>query len=253
VIASMDDWSPPPDPLPPLEGGELHVWAARLDFAGEARVRLEELLSAEERARAERFRRPVDGRHYGAAHGILRALLGRYLGADPAAVTLSPSVRGKPSCRDHPALRFSLSHSGAIAAFAFARDREVGIDIERGDRVADVDAIAGRYFPPQERAELAALPPEDRRRAFLRGWVVREALAKATGAGLARLDLAGIRVRCPAGEPARLEGLGDEARALLAGWTLVELPAFDGSPAAVVVEDGGPRLCRWRWPGVPPS
>ena len=38
-------------------------------------------------------------------------------------------------------LRFNLSHSGEFAVFAVARDREVGVDVERVRADADLEVL----------------------------------------------------------------------------------------------------------------
>src|SRR5881227_4070643 len=111
---------------PQLEAGAVHVWRASL---ANVPARLGRLLSAGERERAERFPRRTDGELWASGRGVLRALLGCYLGIDPHRLVVTAGPNGKPSLeaganprrtpREHPAhpLTFNLSHSGDIALF----------------------------------------------------------------------------------------------------------------------------------------
>ncbi len=87
---------------------------------------------------------------------------------------------GKPYLPDAPDLHFSLSHSGDWAVCAVA-DVPVGVDLqqERPLRVSPA-----RRFAPEERAVLAALPPEERSRRTFSLWACKEAYTKCTGLGL---------------------------------------------------------------------
>ncbi len=134
----------------------------RVDLASGGGL-LEELLCAEERARAERIVRERNRRLWSRSRGVLRALLGRYLDQDPRALQFELGPHGKPalhgSAEQAPDLRFNLSHSGEIALVAVSAGREVGVDVERARE--------------RHTAE------------FLRTWVAHEAVVKCRGTGLA--------------------------------------------------------------------
>ena len=65
---------------PRLGDGAVHVWRADLAAVSDHLI---EVLSPDERARAERFLKARDGRLWARCHGVLRVLLGRYLDSDP--------------------------------------------------------------------------------------------------------------------------------------------------------------------------
>ena len=113
-----------PDALAP---DVVHVWAVPLDGGQPPN---ETLLSADERRRAELFRRPELRRRFVSARVGLRTVLSRYLGVGPADVGLAFEPAGKPrlAMRDDAAdrLRFNLSHSGELALVAVADRCEVG-------------------------------------------------------------------------------------------------------------------------------
>jgi len=120
----------------------------------------------------------------GPASEPLRRVLARYLDSPPDAIELEAGARGKPRLRGEARLRFNLSHSADLAAVAVARDREVGIDVERIDPDRDALALARRALPPEDAAAVGAAAPEERPRVFHDAWARFEAVAKCLGTGL---------------------------------------------------------------------
>ncbi len=182
----QSQWAPAP-PDPQLAPGVVDVWRADLAAAGE---REGEPLSPDERARAARFVRAEDGERWAAARGILRALLAAYAGADPRALRFAEGPHGKPALAEPARLRFNLSHSGDVALYAVALDREVGVDVELPRRTVDAVAIARRVLGEDEATRLAALDPPAREREFLRAWVRWEAVLKCRGTGIGGAEAA---------------------------------------------------------------
>ena len=233
------------------ENTSVHVWSAGLDLAAEAESSLAVLLNAEEFARARRFHFERDRRHFTAARGLLRLLVGRYLGADPAAVRFGYGPRGKPfvTSPGGTALRFNLSHSHGRALFAFASGREVGIDLEAGARLGDDwPGLVRRVFSARERGELFSLPAGRQRAAFLNGWTRKEAFLKATGLGLVD-GLQSIEVTLdPSCAPVLLAA--GETTGPLGRWTIHDLRRGEDYAAALVVE-GDTRVARFECPPSP--
>src|SRR5207237_3516582 len=107
------------------------------------------LVSADERARAARFSFERDRRRYIVARARLRQLVGERLGAAPESLQFVYKPHGKPALARRPGqrdLRFNVSHCGALAAYAFAEGREVGVDIEEVRQLPDADDVAMRFF-----------------------------------------------------------------------------------------------------------
>ena len=140
------------------------------------------ILSPAEAERASRFRFEPARRRYIAARTILRQLAAARLGIEPAAVSLDADDRGKPFVAGRP-FELNVSHSGDYLAIAFS-EAPVGIDIEQISERTPVDAIAGRFFPPDLVRYLDALRVTSRRREFFRLWTTMEAAIKADGAGV---------------------------------------------------------------------
>lgn len=199
----------------------------------------EALLDREERARSMRFLRAADRRRFVLSHAALRLFVARCLDVPPVAVHYETGARGKPRLGPSLApLEFNLSHSGAWALLAAARERPVGVDVEQVRDVPEVLSVADTQFSAAEREALRSLPPGERQVAFFRAWTREEAVIKATGEGLGR-DLGSFDVGlAPVSAPAPRDGRSGT----VAGWSLRDLRAPDGYAAAgaVAVSPGSP-------------
>jgi len=174
-------------------------------------------------------------------------LLGRYLGVAPQSVELQFNAFGKPSLAGAFAasgLRFNISHSHGLALFAFGRERELGVDIEKiRPDFASVE-IAGRFFCAAESARLRSLAPEHQPRAFFECWTRKEAYIKARGDGLSRrLDTFEVAFG-PGAAPAILAASDDPDAA--ARWAVHDLQPADGYCGALIVERPGVAVACWR-------
>ncbi len=160
------------------------MWIARLGGISDADAH--DLLSADEHERRRRIVVDRRARNWARSRAILRELAGRYLEADPRSLRFRAGARGKPALTGDPrGLRFSASHCEELALYAFARHREVGVDLQTRVRRRYLVPIARRAFGPERAAELARLDRGARRAAFLTDWVRHEAIAKCRGWGLA--------------------------------------------------------------------
>jgi len=184
-MATSLPWLPAAKPAT-LAEKELHVWRASLHLSPEKLGRLEATLNAEEKARAEKFLVPRARENFVAARGILRELLGAYLGIGADQVTFRYGAQGKPFLAPiHDSqLSFNVSHSHGMGLFAFAERGELGVDIEQARADFQGMEIASRFFSEQEIAELKKLPPSEATEAFFGCWTRKEAYVKAHGEGL---------------------------------------------------------------------
>ena len=165
--------------VPVLRAGEVHVWTVTLS---EVRGAVE-CLSADERARHDRYHYAVHAQRFAARRAALRSVLGGYAGCDPSDIAFDTGVAGKPALVGAGPV-FNASSSGDIALIAVAQAGVLGVDVEAGRDVKDADAIAERFFTPGECAALRQQPRADRLAAFYRLWTSKEALLKAVGTGL---------------------------------------------------------------------
>jgi 4'-phosphopantetheinyl transferase len=189
-----------------MECDAPEVVVTRLDVGPNLVRAVVPLLSNVERERARRFAFERDRRRFVIARAQLRQLLGVRLGTAPEAVQLVYGPRGKPALAapfTGSGVRFNVSRSGDVAVFAFAYDREVGVDVEEVRVIPDADTIVAQMFSPREKADYFALSPRDRALGFFQCWTRKEAFIKALGDGLYH-PLDRFDVSLAPGDPARI-------------------------------------------------
>jgi len=173
-----------------LGAGEVVVWTVALDrWSSPAHG---ETLSADERARAALIRLPARRGEFVAAHAALRAILAAYQEIPPESLLFTTTCawcgdpeHGKPRLQDSGGLHFNLTRAGSLALVAVTREAEVGVDAEPLDRAVDWRAIARKALSQDERSQVGAAEPGQRDSLAARLWCRKEAVAKATGLGLA--------------------------------------------------------------------
>jgi 4'-phosphopantetheinyl transferase len=160
----------------------IDVWRIRpLRRAGDAAT-LKAVLPREDIARIERLGDPVRERAAITSRAILRILLAHYTHVPANEIRLVPGRNGKPhldAAQNPEQVTFNFSDSADMALVAVARNREVGVDVEKLRTVEHATELAVRYFPSQTAEELRAMGSEDRSRIFLQTWARHEALLKA--------------------------------------------------------------------------
>jgi 4'-phosphopantetheinyl transferase len=229
--------------VPALDPEEVHVWRAEVETAYDRQDILWSFLAGDERQKAADFLFEGDRKRFVVARGILRALLGCYLGRHPGSLGFGYNPHGKPHLAGDSEIRFSTSHSHGLVLLAFARGRDVGVDIERVRADLGLEEIAACCFSPREMASLHSLRNGLRERAFFARWTRKEALAKAEGKGLA-LPLRRFDVT-PAARAMVLDTQGHPLGPTK--WTLQELAPAPGYVAALAVEGDGSRLSCWQY------
>jgi 4'-phosphopantetheinyl transferase len=217
--------------LPALPANTIHVWRMR---SADRLAKDDYLccLQPDERERAGRLRFAADQQQSIASRSTLRLLLRHYVSAEhPRDIRISYGGQGKPYLANSD-LRFNLSHTRDLALFAFAREIDLGIDVENAQVSGDLDAVAEQNFAPAEHDALRAMSQNERIRAFYRCWTRKEALLKAEGSGLFRaLDT--FTVSLLAGEPASV-------LAGPAGWDLRDIDVAPHAAAAIAWEQREP-------------
>jgi len=222
-----------------LADDEVHLWRLALDTGDEQHAALRD---EAERARGARFLREMHRRRFLAAHVGLRRALARYAECTPAELEFRTSETDKPSLVDADGLEFNLSHSGEHALVAVTRAGIVGVDVEVARVLQDLEALARRFFAPEESAALMSLPEVERPAAFRRLWTRKEAFLKAWGTGLAG-GLSSFAVSMQAGSATLLRN-DDPARTRL-DWTLWDLDAGPSAAGACALAcEGGPKQLR---------
>jgi 4'-phosphopantetheinyl transferase len=184
-------------------GDDVHLWYVFSDDVCDPATleRYADLMSADERARHDRFVFAKDRRQFVVTRGFVRTLIGRYLDVDPAGCAFEADRYGRPSL-SRPAgagLAFNISHTSGLVACALAGEREIGVDAEDTSRAID-DGLARRFFSPDEADALDRLPEAARAARFFEYWTLKEAYIKARGMGLS-LPLDGFSMRVEDGAP----------------------------------------------------
>lgn len=165
--------------------GEVHIYCLTLPKESSELTRLWQLLSPGETERAGSLKIETAKERFIAGRGILREILGGYLGIGPGEVRIATGEHGKPFLANGGAnLNFNLSHSGDMYVLAVATAAELGIDVEEVEAGKPFDDVARLAFSSRERQELLTLPSSDLQAAgFYRCWVRKEACLKACGSG----------------------------------------------------------------------
>ena len=168
----------------PPAADEVFAWVVDL---ARPPVHPDELITrlvSDEQARAARYRIARAREQFVVGRGLLRGLLGAYLGVEPVAVPLTYLPSGKPIlARPDPPLHFNITHTEGVLVLVAGR-RRAGVDVERRRTMPDADGLVERYFSAAEAVAFRALPECDRLAAFFRGWTCKEAVLKGAGATL---------------------------------------------------------------------
>lgn len=211
---------------PPLVSVEAYL--AMLDVDSVERKNYEAMLLPAELARAAQFHFATDAERYVVRRGKLRELLAARLGCRPREVPLTCNGFGKPRIRCSD-LQFNLSHSGGVALYVFARDSDIGCDVEWRRPELAREEVAERFFSERELQSLRAVPRTRWVEAFFNCWTRKEAFIKALGFGVS-YPLTAFDVSLAPGEPAAL------LRGPL-GWSLRSFEPLEGLQAAIAVKE----------------
>ncbi len=230
-----------------LPNDEVHVWRTTLDLPASGFAKLRQILSADERERADRFQFDLDRRRSVIGRGYLRLLLGQILDFPENGLRFEYDEFGKPSLssKQGPPLQFNVSHSGELILIAITKGPAVGVDVERIRNDIDVDNIAARFFSAKECKALASLAGPVRHKAFFACLTCKEAYLKARGFGVSLpLDQFDVSI-LPEDEPRLLATRPDRAEA--GQWKLWSLEVSDGYAAALAAPSSIGKLKCWNW------
>jgi 4'-phosphopantetheinyl transferase len=206
-------------------------------------------LSADERARGERFVFERDRRRFWRGRAALRGILASYLRCDPGEIAFAYGDSGKPRLGGADSavdLQFNASGSADLAVSAVTCGRSVGVDIEQVRPDCDQDLVR-HSFSGVERAEFAQIPTDQEAVAFFRTWTRKEAYLKATGCGLSR-PLASFSVSVTPGDPPRL--IRDESDpAAHQGWSFADVDPAQGWVGTLIVSGAARPIRKIEWTG----
>ena len=243
-MSEATTWSEPPESMS-FATGEVHVWRVELDQPEHLLEQCRATLEEHELHRASRFHFEKHRRHFIAGRGMLRQLLSRYLDTKPESLRLTYGAYGKPALsgeHENSRLRFNMSHSHQIALFAFAEDRDLGVDVEHMRTDFASEEIARRYFSRREVEVFNTIPQHDQVVAFFKCWTRKEAFIKVIGLGLSQpLDQFDVTL-VPEQPAALLWVSGDDA----SRWSLFDLEVGGDYAGALAVEGQVSGIRCWR-------
>lgn len=246
AVRTPDRWEAPPTDHR-LAPDQVHVWRTCMHVSASMRQTFLQILSPEERTRSERLRFARDRDHFVVARGVLRLLLGRYLDMNPIRLRFDHGPHGKPALAAELGplpVRFNVSHSGGLALYALAFEREIGVDVERIRADPFRWDIAKRVFTSREQAAIGSFEEPSRAEAFFACWTLKEGYAKALGQGLAlslqSFDLSSVLT-------AGVGSVGSQGGRPQPQWFLQRLDPGEGYAAAMAVEGGPCELSCFQW------
>jgi 4'-phosphopantetheinyl transferase len=166
---------------------EVHLWVAEVRSFLKDKERLNDLLSAEEKGRGDRFHFSKDQDRFVISRGILRVLLSYYDEVPAKDLIISPDALGKPQVMGPSVsipLSFNLSHAGNLILYGFSKGEKVGVDVEKVKVEVEAEKLSQRYFTKQEFQTIQKADKEERPAIFFKLWTCKEAILKRKGVGL---------------------------------------------------------------------
>lgn len=166
---------------PKLIGNQIRIWLINMDTYFSILPVLRNILSSEERKRADRFYKENDTARFIVRRAVLRLLMADELALLPDQIEFITGINGKPHLVNSKGIHFNSSHSGNFAVIVIA-NQQVGTDIEYINDDFDYISVAEYAFSPRESAALqCSLKPV---RDFFTIWTRKEAFLKAIGTGI---------------------------------------------------------------------
>lgn len=177
------------EPLLTLEPDEAHLWFAFPEKITEPETlaAYEKLLNEKEREQWQKFRFEKHRHQYLITRALVRSTLSRYSGRPPESWHFIAGNHGRPEIApEEPPLklRFNVSHTEKLVAFALTLGHDIGVDVEEIHRKTNCLELAQRYFSNTEADDLSQLPESKQKTRFFEYWTLKEALTKADGRGL---------------------------------------------------------------------
>lgn len=163
----------------------LFLWSTDHSFRDQPGSNDEQLLSADELERADRFQFPRLRNRFVAGRSWLRRTLAIFLDVDAQQIEFVTSDLGKPSILQPSCcpLEFSYSRSQNYSVCAVSMDRQVGVDIESIQPIETIVSTAGTIFCSQDFLTWSRLGHRQLE-AFYRAWTRKESVGKSTGTGI---------------------------------------------------------------------
>ncbi len=215
----------------------LDVWRLRFDPKASLAADVALLDDAEQR-RAADLLFPQERRQFVTGRAFLRRVLAVHAGREPRAIEISTGRNGKPVLKDtSERIGFNLSYSRSGCLVGVMHGLELGVDLEDRHHVLDRNELARAYFSRQEFSALQASGAAARDELFLRIWTRKEAVLKASGAGISE---APNRFEVHADLRLQTIQFGSNGRGERAHYCIVDLSDDSGIAAVAVRGHEGP-------------
>ncbi|MGX5806228.1 4'-phosphopantetheinyl transferase family protein [Bradyrhizobium sp. Arg314] len=161
----------------------IDVWVFRHSQLTMPMLHMREVLSPDERERAQKIRHLDLRLSYVQAKFAFRIILASHLRIPPRDLPMTISRFGKPRLSAHD-IEVSQSHSHDWSAVAVSALSSVGIDIEHWRPLANCCQLASHIMTDQEARFFEEIPQELRAQKLLEFWTRKEAVLKCAGLGL---------------------------------------------------------------------
>ncbi|MBO68390.1 MAG: hypothetical protein CL398_08770 [Acidiferrobacteraceae bacterium] len=193
--------------MPVINNGSIDVWTISIDSVQHLVSDCKELLSPEERMRADRLVVPYAGKQFYLSRGVLRIILNKYLNITEQSIQFAYGAHGKPQlakCHNSK-IEFNASKSGKYLIYGVTNSMPIGVDIEeiRESKPNYYLRIAKRFFSAHEFSSMLYTKDHNSTDLFFTCWSRKEAYLKRHGIGLSR-HLASFVVNVSPSESARL-------------------------------------------------
>ena len=186
-----------PQPIPDIiKKGEVLILVFEIDSTQEKWSDYDEILSENEKNKANEFQYLDDKLSFTKCRSILRSTLSKWLNCGPSEINIIHRENGKPYLEHSKVIEFNITHTKGLAAIAFSIDSEVGIDVENLNREINLDQVAKKVFTTSEQSLINGNNQNDKKKTFFRLWTSKESYLKSTGLGL-RIDPRKISVDPP--------------------------------------------------------
>lgn len=169
--------------VPPLIKGDIHLWTISIDTSENQIEGLRSVLSPGEKKKASYYKFEPIQHNYIVSQAVLRILLSSYLDVKPVDIKLGVHKKGKPFLVNDVSLFFNISNSHGICVYAFTRNAEIGIDIEKIRDLPDINQLIDKNLTTREKKYFQK-DPDNKLSRFFQFWTIKESYLKAIGEGM---------------------------------------------------------------------
>ena len=162
----------------------VDVWQGSLQCSANRWELMFNLLSDDERLKAEGCRSDQMRQRFVMSRGMLRQTLASYLSIAPNELRFELGEFGKPGL-ENEGLHFNLSHTADNWLLAVSNFADIGVDLEVIRPRTQLQSLVERCFSQRELVYWQTLPSDQQLEGFFRLWTKKEAFVKAVGRGLA--------------------------------------------------------------------